>query len=146
VAFANCALNVVKPKHGAWQKKKNSFSFSWLSRCLLAHAPEALSLMNHRCIVLGGGDGQLSHAGVIDLDGCSRVFPVVGFGLALRGSLFSQGTNIVDGEEVAIKLESVQTEHPQLLYEAKLYKLLQGGGVPPVASSQAYPPPPPCKR
>ena len=38
------------------------------------------------------------------------------------------GTNIVDGEEVAIKLESVQTEHPQLLYEAKLYKLLQGGG------------------
>ncbi len=34
----------------------------------------------------------------------------------------------MDGEEVAIKLESVQTEHPQLQYESKLYKLLQGGG------------------
>lgn len=41
----------------------------------------------------------------------------------------TSGTNFVDGEEVAIKLESVQTEHPQLQYESKLYKLLQGGGM-----------------
>lgn len=41
------------------------------------------------------------------------------------------GTNIQTGEEVAIKLESVKTRHPQLLYESKLYKILQGGvGVP----------------
>ncbi|KAL8139843.1 hypothetical protein V2J09_005864 [Rumex salicifolius] len=37
------------------------------------------------------------------------------------------GTNIQTNEEVAIKLESVKTKHPQLLYESKLYKILQGG-------------------
>ncbi|CAG9463119.1 unnamed protein product [Pedinophyceae sp. YPF-701] len=41
------------------------------------------------------------------------------------------GTHIQTGEEVAIKLESIKTRHPQLLYESKLYKILQGGpGVP----------------
>ncbi|KAI4325342.1 hypothetical protein MLD38_030752 [Melastoma candidum] len=41
------------------------------------------------------------------------------------------GTNIQTNEEVAIKLETVKTKHPQLLYESKLYKLLQGGtGIP----------------
>ncbi|KAI8467469.1 MAG: serine/threonine kinase [Monoraphidium minutum] len=41
------------------------------------------------------------------------------------------GTNIQTGEEVAIKLESIKTKHPQLLYESKLYKILQGGvGIP----------------
>ncbi|XP_051135854.1 casein kinase 1-like protein 2 [Andrographis paniculata] len=41
------------------------------------------------------------------------------------------GTNIQTSEQVAIKLENVKTKHPQLLYESKLYKLLQGGtGIP----------------
>ncbi|KAK7381781.1 hypothetical protein VNO80_00328 [Phaseolus coccineus] len=41
------------------------------------------------------------------------------------------GTNFQTNEEVAIKLESVKTKHPQLLYESKLYKILQGGnGIP----------------
>ncbi|KAK2425150.1 casein kinase protein [Trifolium repens] len=41
------------------------------------------------------------------------------------------GTNIQTNEEVAIKLENVKTKHPQLLYESKLYKVLQGGtGIP----------------
>lgn len=41
------------------------------------------------------------------------------------------GTHIHTGEEVAIKLESVKTRHPQLLYESKLYKILLGGtGIP----------------
>lgn len=41
------------------------------------------------------------------------------------------GTDITNGEEVAIKLESVQTKHPQLQYESKLYRVLQGGeGIP----------------
>lgn len=32
---------------------------------------------------------------------------------------------------MAIKLEPVRTKHPQLLYETKLYRILQGGvGVP----------------
>ncbi|PIN20223.1 Casein kinase (serine/threonine/tyrosine protein kinase) [Handroanthus impetiginosus] len=41
------------------------------------------------------------------------------------------GVNIQTGEEVAVKLESVKTKHPQLYYESKLYMLLQGGtGIP----------------
>ncbi|XVE51916.1 hypothetical protein DITRI_Ditri02bG0078800 [Diplodiscus trichospermus] len=41
------------------------------------------------------------------------------------------GTNIQTNEEVAIKLENVKTKHPQLMYESKLYKILQGGtGIP----------------
>ncbi|KAG4961467.1 hypothetical protein AAZX31_13G329500 [Glycine max] len=41
------------------------------------------------------------------------------------------GTNTQTNEEVAVKLENVKTKHPQLLYESKLYKILQGGtGIP----------------
>ena len=41
------------------------------------------------------------------------------------------GINIISGEEVAIKLESVKAKQPQLEYESKVYKTLAGGvGVP----------------
>jgi serine/threonine protein kinase len=41
------------------------------------------------------------------------------------------GINIQTNEEVAIKLENVRSAHPQLLYESKLYRILQGGvGIP----------------
>lgn len=41
------------------------------------------------------------------------------------------GTNIQTNEEVAIKLENAKTKHPQLLYESKLYRILQSGtGIP----------------
>jgi len=41
------------------------------------------------------------------------------------------GTHVQTGEEVAVKLESVKSKHPQLLYESKLYKILAGGvGIP----------------
>ncbi|KAJ3216520.1 serine/threonine protein kinase [Clydaea vesicula] len=41
------------------------------------------------------------------------------------------GTNIVNGEDVAIKMESVKAKHPQLEYEARVYKSLAGGvGIP----------------
>ncbi|KAL5215970.1 hypothetical protein ABZP36_007371 [Zizania latifolia] len=41
------------------------------------------------------------------------------------------GVNIQTSEEVAVKLESVKSRHPQLHYESKLYMLLQGGtGIP----------------
>ncbi|CAM9794497.1 unnamed protein product [Scytosiphon promiscuus] len=43
------------------------------------------------------------------------------------------GTNMTTGEEVAIKLESTKTKHPQLLYESKIYRILHGGlGIPTV--------------
>ena len=38
------------------------------------------------------------------------------------------GTNISSREEVAIKLECVKTNHPQLHIEAKFYKMMQSGG------------------
>lgn len=38
------------------------------------------------------------------------------------------GTNMTTGEEVAIKLESVKTKHPQLLREHKIYRSLHGVG------------------
>src|SRR6202789_2153949 len=45
--------------------------------------------------------------------------------------IFFIGTNIISGEEIAIKLESVKAKHPQLEYEARVYKSLAGGvGVP----------------
>lgn len=41
------------------------------------------------------------------------------------------GVNIVNGEQVAVKLESVRARHPQLEYEARVYKALAGGvGIP----------------
>jgi serine/threonine protein kinase len=41
------------------------------------------------------------------------------------------GQNTTTGEEVAIKLEEVRTRHPQLFYESKLLRYLQGGvGIP----------------
>ncbi|XP_056665702.1 casein kinase I-like [Monodelphis domestica] len=40
-------------------------------------------------------------------------------------------TNIQTGQDVAVKLESRKTKHPQLLYESKVYMILQGGlGIP----------------
>ena len=38
-------------------------------------------------------------------------------------------------KELAVKLESQKARHPQLLYESKLYKILQGGvGIPHIRS------------
>lgn len=34
--------------------------------------------------------------------------------------------NNIKSQEVAVKLETVRAKHPQLLYESKLYKVLQG--------------------
>ena len=53
---------------------------------------------------------------------------------SLTLSLICSTTSILpspSGEEVAIKLESIKSRHPQLLYESKLYKILAGGvGIP----------------
>jgi len=48
------------------------------------------------------------------------------------GSIY-HGVNGITQEEVAIKLEPVKSKHAQLLYEARLYQILQGGvGIPSV--------------
>ena len=38
------------------------------------------------------------------------------------------GTNMTTGEEVAIKLETVKSKHPQLVRETKIYRSLNGVG------------------
>ena len=52
--------------------------------------------------------------------------------LCLTAELFvifcRKGTNVLTGEEVAIKLEVCHTDHPQLYIEGKFYRMLQGGG------------------
>jgi serine/threonine protein kinase len=53
-----------------------------------------------------------------------RVGPKIGSGSF--GEIYA-GTNVHTGEEVAIKLEPLKTKHPQLLYESKIYRVLQGG-------------------
>lgn len=70
----------------------------------------------------------------------SRMEPRVGnkfrLGRKIGSGSFGEiylGTNIQTNEEIAVKLENVKTKHPQLLYESKLYKVLQGGtGIPDV--------------
>lgn len=70
--------------------------------------------------------------------------------VALRGCAdIYLGTNVSTGEEVAMKLESTKSKHPQLVYEAKLYKILQGavGTCMSLVASRgdfvAFPPAPP---
>lgn len=44
-----------------------------------------------------------------------------------------EGLNLETNEAVAIKLENINTRHPQLIYESKIIKLFQGGaGIPAV--------------
>lgn len=41
------------------------------------------------------------------------------------------GKNLQTNEDIAIKFESIRSRHPQLLYESKIYQMLQGGvGIP----------------
>lgn len=49
--------------------------------------------------------------------------------MRVTDTLHSSGTNINSREEVAIKLECVKTNHPQLHIEAKFYKMMQSGGM-----------------
>ena len=56
------------------------------------------------------------------------------FGRKIGSGSFGEiylGINIVNREEVAIKVESTRAKHPQLEYEARVYKSLAGGvGIP----------------
>ena len=53
-----------------------------------------------------------------------RVGPKIGNGSF--GEIYG-GVNVHTGEEVAIKLEPLKSKHPQLIYESKIYRVLQGG-------------------
>jgi serine/threonine protein kinase len=68
---------------------------------------------------------------------CQRSLMVAGkyrlgakIGSGAFGDIFL-GINTTTQEEVAVKLEKVRCAHPQLLYESKIYRMLQGGvGIP----------------
>lgn len=73
------------------------------------------------CHLPGYSCGWLSHAlKYAVVEKCSPLAPI--------GSLTHIPSSL---QEVAVKLESQKARHPQLLYESKLYKILQGGvGIP----------------
>ncbi|CAN6463031.1 unnamed protein product [Victoria cruziana] len=51
-------------------------------------------------------------------------------GRKIGGGSFGEiylAAHVETNEVVAVKLEKCKTKHPQLFYESKLYKLLQGG-------------------
>lgn len=48
------------------------------------------------------------------------------YGLLRVLAAFLVGVNVQTGEEVAMKVESAKAKHPQLIYESKLIKHLQG--------------------
>lgn len=64
----------------------------------------------------------------LQLDGLFKIQQKIG------GGSFGQiylGTSTSTNEEVAIKLESTSTQHPQLQYESRIYRILKGcQGVP----------------
>ncbi len=69
------------------------------------------------------GDIYLGERIIIRSPSCKPQLPIA--------NSVSSGTNIISGEEIAIKLESVKAKHPQLEYEARVYKSLAGGvGIP----------------
>lgn len=70
---------------------------------------------------------RLSRAEII-VGGKYRIIRKIGSGSF--GDIYL-GMSIQSGEEVAIKMESANARHPQLLYEYKLYRVLSGGvGIP----------------
>uniref|UniRef100_A0A1A9WFW3 non-specific serine/threonine protein kinase n=1 Tax=Glossina brevipalpis TaxID=37001 RepID=A0A1A9WFW3_9MUSC len=75
---------------------------------------DKFSLVKHRSDVIVGGKYRLSRK----------------IGSGSFGDIYL-GISIQSGEEVAVKMESTSARHPQLQYEAKLYRILSGGvGIP----------------
>ncbi len=52
---------------------------------------------------------------------------VVFCSLAIESDDIPLRLQMLTGEEVAVKLESTRTKHPQLAYESKIYRILHGG-------------------
>ena len=59
-------------------------------------------------------------------------------GIKIGSGSFGQihiGKNVQTNEDIAIKFESIRSKHPQLLYESRIYQILQGGvGIPNIHS------------
>ena len=91
---------------------------------------EALTVVTRCALPRASRGGSARQAGQMELrvGGKFRLGRKIGSGSF--GDIYI-GTNVTTGEEVAIKLESIKSRHPQLLYESKLYKILAGGvGIP----------------
>ncbi len=86
---------------------------------------------SHRLDLRVGGKYRLGKKIGSGSFGALRLVPLSFFPNTFALGDIYLGINIISGEEVAIKLESVKAKHPQLEYESKVYKTLAGGvGVP----------------
>ncbi|CAH8497328.1 unnamed protein product [Dicrocoelium dendriticum] len=73
-------------------------------------------------------DSQLSGSGDFIVAGKWRLIRKIGNGSF--GAIFL-GVNVHTSEEVAVKLERINARHPQLYFESRVYKVLQGtSGIP----------------
>uniref|UniRef100_A0A5K3FL58 Uncharacterized protein n=1 Tax=Mesocestoides corti TaxID=53468 RepID=A0A5K3FL58_MESCO len=95
-----------------------------VTACLVASTTEASLIWVRRCNLPPTSDFPDVLTALISAD-VIAVFAV------------NAWTDISDNHEVAIKLECVNAKHPQLIIEAKIYRLLQGG------CKSLHPPPPP---
>ena len=68
-----------------------------------------------------------SESNEIPISDSFKLNPFKKLGSGAFGEIFL-GTNIKQREEVAIKLEPVNTKSPQLRHECKIYGVLEGGG------------------
>ncbi|KAJ9466309.1 Casein kinase I [Diplonema papillatum] len=73
-------------------------------------------------------EGGRAGKGSMDLRIAGRFRVGIKLGSGSFGDIY-QGTDLKNHEGVAIKLESTACKYPQLIYESKVYKLLQGRGV-----------------
>ncbi|VDD83596.1 unnamed protein product, partial [Mesocestoides corti] len=85
-----------------------------VTACLVASTTEASLIWVRRCNLPPTSDFPDVLTALISAD-VIAVFAV------------NAWTDISDNHEVAIKLECVNAKHPQLIIEAKIYRLLQGG-------------------
>jgi len=85
--------------------------------------------MAHLARINPGGPGAANYIG--QLRGNKKYKLTKKLGAGSFGDIYL-GVHVQTGDEVAVKLESVRAQHPQLLYEGKVIRHLRGTGIPEV--------------
>ncbi|KAI5080702.1 hypothetical protein GOP47_0003885 [Adiantum capillus-veneris] len=124
VGFSSCMLKMVMEQMRLTPAiTVQKYDFSYLHATASGHNHEMLTCCSW---------GQFLRSRILGME--PRVGNKYRLGRKIGSGSFGEiyiGVNVQSNEEVGIKLESVKMKHPQLLYEAKIYRILQGGtGIP----------------